>query len=109
MRGFLHEVLGVPDDVARGLWSFRQVVHGANALTPASTADMSALIMALQSAISLGVGRRLGHGDDDLPRVAATGLSISSVGLSVRLDAAVAGTDGEVRALSPGRPADLNM
>lgn len=85
LQGFLTSHLNVDAATAKGMWRFRQLLHGQNKLNEQSMKDAEKLIMSLQAAVNLGVKRRFGFKDTDPPIVLPQGLSFSSIGFEITM------------------------
>jgi hypothetical protein len=81
LQNFLVTSLNVSEENARKLWRFRQMLHGENELTEASTKEMSNLTLILHSAVTLALKRRLRYPEDSGPCVSNNGLLVHSVGI----------------------------
>jgi hypothetical protein len=81
LQNFLVTSLGVSEDDAKRLWRFRQMLHGENELTEASTKEMPALTLTLHSAVTLALKRRLRYPEDSGPCVPNNGHLVHSVGI----------------------------
>lgn len=74
MKGFLEEELGLDRSVAKRLWSTRQMMHGANKLTPDHLGRLPEDVATLWPVVQLVLARRLGLESDRLQApVAAIG------------------------------------
>ncbi len=78
IKAFLTKQLGIAATNANKLWEFRQMLHGANELTPQATSELPRMVLILRQAVVAALKMALGFPPSDPPLVLAEGPSISS-------------------------------
>lgn len=76
IKAFLAERLGIRENDVNHLWELRQMLHGANDLTPQATSELPRMVLILRQAVVNAIKDALGCVRDDLPLVLEQGPSI---------------------------------
>lgn len=78
IKAFLTERLAVEKNDADGLWKLRQMLHGANDLTPQAISELPRMVLVLRQAVVAALKNALKFAPNTPPLVLAEGPSISS-------------------------------
>jgi len=77
MRRWLTEGFAIDEDVAKRIWSARQMLHGAFAFDSAVMDELPELAQWLRAVVVTEIKRRLGVAEEEPPFAAPMGLSVS--------------------------------